>query len=150
MILYRTNDDENVINKRLVKITETEILLKGEIDLLNPLIPLKNYIDNVILKQANYCYIEQLKRYYFIKEVYQNTGERSILQLEIDVLETHKDAILSSYCSVYGKPKPNSYGIAKNVDTLNLKYSKIYGGVEFDKTPTLILSTIGEGWWLLE
>lgn len=92
---YSTVDGENVINKTLVKGVTIPINLKRDIDILNPVLVMTNKT-GVDYRKYNYCFIDTLNRFYFIRTVRQINGFLFHLELSCDVLETYKDKILAS------------------------------------------------------
>ena len=138
---YSTNDGENVINKTLVKGVTITIHLKRETDILNPVLTLTNGVD---YKQYNYCYIDFLNRYYFIRTVRQLNSILFHVELSCDVLETYKDKILGSNARFKRKIKEGDYYKA-NLDESNLQSSAM---LKSDVTISLvnqnfILTTLG-------
>lgn len=92
---YSTIDSENVINKTLVKGVTIPIKLKRDVDILSPVLVLTN-TTGVDYRKYNYCFIDALNRFYFIRTVRQINGFLFHLELSCDVLETYKDKILLS------------------------------------------------------
>lgn len=90
-IFYENKSDSRVVNKNLVEVTQKEILLKNENDLINPTIFLKN---SELDSNINYLYIERLNRYYFINSKNLGVGNTLSLNCHVDVLQSHKDKIL--------------------------------------------------------
>lgn len=138
---YSTDDGENVINKTLVKGVTITIHLKRETDILNPVLTLTNEVD---YKQYNYCYIDFLNRYYFIRTVRQLNSVLFHVELSCDVLETYKDKILSSKARFKRKIKAGDYYKAK-LDESNLQSIVTYKSVvAVDlKNRNYILSSLG-------
>lgn len=92
---YSTNDGENVINKTLSQGVTIPIYLKRETDILNPILSLTNKT-GINYHDFNYCYIDVLKRFYFIRTVRQLNSVLFHVELSCDVLETYKNDILAS------------------------------------------------------
>ena len=92
---YSTDDGENVINKTLLNGVTIPIQLKRETDILSPVLTLTNKT-GIDYTQFNYCYIDVLKRFYFVKTVKQLNSALFQLELSCDVLETYKEKILAS------------------------------------------------------
>lgn len=92
---YSTDDGENVINKTLSGGVTITIHLKRETDILNPLLTLTNKT-GIDYFQFNYCYIDVLKRFYFIRTVRKLNNALFHVELSCDVLETYKNKILTS------------------------------------------------------
>ena len=93
-----TNYSENFVIGKSISLLETvQCTIKDSLSVEKPILRLQ-YSGNI--KKVNYVYIEELKRYYFVKEKYTLTGERYELHCDIDVLESFKDSILSLLCIV--------------------------------------------------
>lgn len=140
MILYITNDADNVINKTLLTPVSIPLNLRREIDAVAPKIIVE--CDDDILSH-NYCSIVSLGRHYFIDNILNLGGKRWELSLRCDVLETYKDGILSSNARFLRNVKTGDYldvpldsSIRKNVDV----YRSDSG---FDGEQTMIITTIG-------
>lgn len=85
---YKTESENNRLEKVLTDKLAIEGKLKSDIDIINPVLLFK---DNV-LANYNYCYIPVLNRYYFLDkfEIINNTIH---VYLSIDVLMSFKDKI---------------------------------------------------------
>lgn len=89
--LLISTDDNRVINKsKITPVVTKECKIYGECDILNPEI-LLDY-DESILK-ANYCYISEWGRYYWLVNYRLNPGMICILELTCDVLNSWKPYI---------------------------------------------------------
>ena len=90
--LYKNQSDNNVIDKTLIN----ESLIKGisrtEINILQPIINVSNFNVN----NYNYCYIEELKRYYYITRFVINPDNTINIYCHIDVLMTYAADIRAS------------------------------------------------------
>lgn len=140
--LYISTDDENVINKEMVLQKKIEIKLKDNVDLISPIIILKDD-DSLNIMNCNYCYLNELKRYYFIRDIALMNGNMFKLILECDVIESFKDDILNSQCK-YNR-------IIKDGDFMEFPYDldlrkvvDIYeGSHELIGNKNIVISTIG-------
>lgn len=85
--LYQTSDDRRVVTKTLTAIaSNVTIVPKEQLDILTPRIRLAwntNYL------AANYMYISDLGRYYFISDMLLNTGHNIDIIGNVDVLMTY-------------------------------------------------------------
>lgn len=52
------------------------------------------YSENISIFDVNYIYIEEFKRYYFVKDINIINSKLFILSCECDVLDSHKDELL--------------------------------------------------------
>jgi hypothetical protein len=88
--IYNNNSNTNVLNKNITLVNTLDFSLKIDNSILQPVLILKNY------SSGNYCYIENFKRYYYITDIKLLTGGLYQLQLDIDVLMTYKDIIMTN------------------------------------------------------
>lgn len=90
VIFYNNLSNHNVVNKRLEEINKVQFNFKDQSSIINPSLLLKNY------KEGNYCYIEDIKRYYYITDI--DLLENGLFRIfcEIDVLMSYKDDIMNN------------------------------------------------------
>ena len=88
--IYNNNSNNNVLNKKITPVSELDFNLKTDNSIMQPILVLKNYV------KGNYCYIDELKRYYFINDVRLLTGGLYELHLDVDVLMTYKNEIINA------------------------------------------------------
>lgn len=87
------------------------------------------------LANSNYCYCEEMGRYYYIDDITLMTGNRIILHCSTDVLYTAKDGILNSpaWVSVSGaEPSADERLLNNNYPMLQ---SDLLQSWEFPSTP---------------
>lgn len=121
MILYNNYSESIKVNKSLVKIIELEGYLREQTSLINPSMIIElnpNNLDNTIVDDngiyvmyngvkitwnnfiynyvlaANYAYIEEFNRYYYISDVVSYRNDLWRIPLDVDVLMSYKDKIL--------------------------------------------------------
>lgn len=88
--VYNNKSNKNVVNKSLELIQEINFNFKDDSDITNPILILQSYTS------GNYCYIPDLKRYYYIDRIELMNGGFYKLYLEIDVLMSYKDVIIGA------------------------------------------------------
>ena len=88
--VYNNKSNKNVVNKKIEEVQEISFNFKDDSDITNPILILKSY------KSGNYCYIPELKRYYYIDKIDLMNGGVYKLYLEIDVLMSYKDEIMNA------------------------------------------------------
>ena len=113
--IYNNNSNTNVLNKNITLVNTLDFSLKTDNSILHPILILKNY------STGNYCYIEKFKRYYYITDIKLLTGGLYQLQLEVDVLMTYKDVIMTNPISTSKIVK-----IVNDIDFSNLYDFKQY------------------------
>lgn len=128
IILYNNTDDNRKMNKSLTAIKTISVRLKDDADIMHPIIELDGA--NLPLT-ANYCYIADFKRYYYINQRGIKIGRVLTLTLSVDVLMSFKDNINDSVVIArrsgtnYNKMLPDVIPIQAN---RNVLYRKFTGG----------------------
>lgn len=123
IIFYTNNSDSNELNKNINLITELQCNVnKDNLDVLSPILFL-SYFDIKELN-INYCYIEELNRYYFINSYTIEKNNLIKLQLETDVLMTFKNDILLS-SGIVKETKNNQNNFSSQFELLDTKQQKI-------------------------
>ena len=140
---YSTDDGENVINKTLSQGVTIPIHLKRETDILSPVLTLTNKT-GIDYHQFNYCYIDVLKRFYFIRTVRQLNSALFHVELSCDVLETYKDKILASKARFRRGIKTGDYYNASIDDSTKQTIYTYNGNVTISlNTQNYILTSLG-------
>lgn len=95
--LYTSTADPKIVNKTnyLTEIGSTSIIItpKASLDILNPVIDI-NYNANYIT--ANYAYISDFGRYYYVDSATVQIGQIITLSMSVDPLMSFKDDILGA------------------------------------------------------
>lgn len=142
LYLYNIQDSNNVINKTLENAYELDIILKRDVNIINPELILST-LDNIDYSNYNYAHIPELKRYYFIDQVINLNSKLWQLNLECDVLESFKNEILNSNAVFNRGIKSGDY-IESKVDLSS--YTQVekhisLNPIEYDEN--LIMITVG-------
>lgn len=141
LILSKTVDADNVINKTLTDSVTININLKRDIDVINPVLILLR-TPNVDFHDYNYCQISELQRYYFIRGVEILNDKMFSLNCECDYLETYKTEILSSVAKYKRKVGIGDYGEIELERTGRTTTSHYYSDVELESSDNSILSVL--------
>lgn len=88
---YHTSADRNVINKQISSVLSTTAELYDNTNILKP--ELKLAWDNIYATEANYFYIQEFNRYYFLDDIVAEPGGAARVKGEIDVLYTYRQSI---------------------------------------------------------
>lgn len=88
--LYKNYSDSIVVNKNIEPIKTVNAQFLQTTDIVHP-----NFIIDTVLT-CNYCYVEDLNRYYYVMDAIVLDGRRTQLICEVDVLMTYKPEILQS------------------------------------------------------
>lgn len=119
--IYNNDSNTNVVNKKITLVDTVNFNLKSDNSILQPILLIKKYT------KGNYCYIKEFNRYYYITDIKLLTGGLYQLQLEIDVLMSYKEFIMTQPITTSKDVK-----IANDVDFTNLydyeQYLLIIGG----------------------
>lgn len=95
--IYTNSTDKRYLNKNLKQIgSYSGLVAKDNLNILTPEIILTNVNNGIvpeIMGFANYCYIPNLLRYYYIVDKKLLTGQRISFSCMVDPIYTYKDAI---------------------------------------------------------
>ena len=91
VIFYKYNDIKNKINKTLENgLTVNDVVIQNDFDITSFELLIKNSDFN---SEYNYCYIQDLGRYYFIESVERMNGSIYKIRLSVDVLKSFSSQI---------------------------------------------------------
>lgn len=138
MTLYHTDDQANVINKNLLKLREVNIILREMVDEKSPVL----LVHDSTIANANYCYLESFKRYYFIDNIHRFNAHLVQVRLTSDLLMTYKDKIVSQDLLITATSKPSYYSTSLPIQaTTTKRISK--SDTTLSNDTSIILTTIG-------
>lgn len=141
IIFYKTVDDDSKVNKSIGELFSQPMVFKRDVDIIYPIILM--FVGSSDYKDVNYCYIEQLKRYYFVRSIQSINNNMIQLELEVDVLMTFKDEFLNSDCRLLRGIKTGDYYDGSLERNVNVEVTKHKSGKSFIDAETIILSTLG-------
>ena len=141
IIFYKNTAVNNVLDKTnfLTELETKNGLFYNNFDIVNSVLVVRNLNIN-----ANYCYIRELNKYFFIEnfEIVDNTKVK--ITLKLDVLNTYKTDIKNLYVTVHEKENANGY--INNRNTLydvRPNFEKIdFPNQIFDENGQIIMITI--------
>ena len=139
LILYKTTDPRNKLNKTLTAGKEILINLKRDDSKENPRIKISN---TNLTDNYNYAYIEVFDRYYFINSITQLNYSLSELEFETDLLSTYKDIVLASTGLVSHAIQEGDYRLTNPKTTDNYEMDLFNSDVELSNDNTILLTTI--------
>ena len=91
VIFYKYNDIKNKINKTLENgLTVNDVVIQNDFDITAFELLIK---DTNFNSDYNYCYIQDLERYYFIESVERMNGTIYKIRLSVDVLKSFSTQI---------------------------------------------------------
>lgn len=140
--LFKTDDSDNVINKTLTNKLNITINLKRDVDIISPHLIIRN-TQAININAFNYCQIEELNRFYFIRSINNMGGNLWEVICECDVLETYKTDIISSRARYYRNLKTGDY-VQGNIDISTLKTITKHNSTKgLEDGTAIIMTTIG-------
>lgn len=152
--LYINKSDVRALNKNITLLSEANVILKDSTDIMRPIIQLASA---ELPPGANYCYIPDFKRYYFISAQNIQPGKLLQIRLDVDVLMSFKDEVNSAQVvAVKSSNKFNRY-LTDDIPTLNMQnnifkaFTPFQGLLPFDSgavngaTPCILLTVLKGG-----
>ena len=140
--LFHTLDNDNVINKTLTLIHTMRIKLKDTVSIVNPSLILSE-VAGVNYFRCNYCYLSEFNRYYFIRDVEVMNTKNYKLQLEVDVLESFKNDILSSHAEIKRPLQKGDFVYINNIIDVRKEIDIYESATALINEKNVVLSTIG-------
>ena len=142
LVLYKNTSPDNTLNKVLTDGTVFNINFKGEVDIINPTIPLVR-LTGLDYREFNYAEIVELGRFYFIDAVESTNARIETLTLRTDVLATYKDDIINSSSNYRRAIKMGDYGEFTPNFSEETTVTNYFSDVELESSNDYILSTLG-------
>ena len=139
LILYKTTDPRNKLNKTLTAGKEIIINLKRDDSKENPRIKISN---TNLTDNYNYAYIEVFDRYYFINSITKLNFSLSELEFETDLLSTYKDIVLASKGLISHAIQEGDYRLTNPKTGDNYEMELFNSDVELTNNNTILLTTI--------
>ena len=140
--LYITEDSDTVMNKDLTLIATFDIQMRDTQNVSAPILILGE-IAGVDLKTVNYAYIDEFKRYYFIRTITVGQNNIYTLTMECDVIETYKEDILNSSALISRRVAAGDYGDMAVSSEVRKEVEVFKSTRGFNEDKTIILSTVG-------
>lgn len=123
-IIFYTNESlNNTLNKNIAEKLNIDVTFKNDFDLVSPVFLMSNIDFNK--DNINYCYIEELKRFYFISSWSLIRNDLIQVSLQTDYLMTYKDVILNATGEIIETENKNLY-TGKLKTTPILKEKSLY------------------------
>ena len=140
--LYITEDSDTVMNKDLTLIATFDIQMRDTQNVSAPILILGE-IAGVDLKTVNYAYIDEFKRYYFIRTITVGQNNIYTLTMECDVIETYREDILNSSALISRRVAAGDYGDMAVSSEVRKEVEVFKSSRGFNENKTIILSTVG-------
>lgn len=148
--LYKSTAEPNRLNKTsfLTQLASyTGAVARQNLSIMNPLLVLQESIANI--KDANYCYISDFGRYYYIREKTCDANGLYTLVLNIDVLMSYKTDILlqkgivSKQEGIYNMYLPSDVPSEVRPLVTTVKMNPVSTGGFTNQSDTYVLLAIG-------
>lgn len=139
LILYKTADPRNKIEKTLTGGKKILITLKRDESKETPRIKVSN---SQLSDNYNYAYIDTFERYYFINSTTKLNYSLSELELETDLLTTYKTSVLASTGLISHAIQEGDYRLTNPKTSDNFEMELFESDVELEKSNTILLTTI--------
>ena len=139
LILYKTTEPRNKLNKTLTAGKEILINLKRDEPKENPRIKISN---SNLTDNYNYAYIEVFDRYYFINSITKLNFSLSELEFETDLLSTYKDTVLASTGLISHAIQEGDYRLTNPKTSDNYEMELFESDTELTTNNTILLTTI--------
>ena len=97
VILYNTTSDNRVLSKNISLIKEIDAELKDANNVISPTLKIQRFEG---WKKVNYIYIESFNRYYYVNTIKQLLGNTLLLDCNVAVLMSNKNAIRNLTCII--------------------------------------------------
>ena len=105
VIFYKYNGIKNKINKTLADgLTVNDVVIQNDFDITDFELLIKNSNYN---QEYNYCYIQDLGRYYFIESIERMNGTIYKIRVTVDVLKSFSSQIESINAIIVKSENPN-------------------------------------------
>ncbi len=132
--LYKNTSENSDVQKHLTDMFEIKGTTRVAIDILKPVIDVAGLNAN----EYNYCYIIELKRYYYIENTVIATNGICRLTMRVDVLMSYIDDIRASSGLITKQREYNPYFGEYDVESKTIKQRYDFRDV-FDKTGEFVL-----------
>ena len=119
VIFYKYNGIKNKINKTLENgLTVNDVIIQNDFDITNFDLLIKNTTFN---SEYNYCYIQDLGRYYYIDSVEKMNGTIYKIRVSVDVLKSFSTQIenINAIITKSENPDDNFVDCEKSVNYTN-------------------------------
>lgn len=103
--LYKNSSENNDVSKTLTDEHRVTGYSRVVVDMLNPVIELAG----IEVNSYNYCYVQELNRYYYIENINISPNGVYRLSMRIDVLMTYRDDIMASHGLITKNREYNPY-----------------------------------------
>lgn len=129
LALYENKSDEIVLDKNITTLATYNGYMKNESSILNPVIRIEGAFNIGNLVNANYMYLPDYRRYYYVTDILQIRANLVEITGRVDVLMSFKDEI--KLCSGIVKKNANEYNLYLDDGSLKVYQNKLIITKEF-------------------
>lgn len=129
LALYENKSDEIVLNKNITTLATYNGYMKNESSILNPVVRIEGAFNIGNLVNANYMYLPDYRRYYYITDITQIRANLVEITGRVDVLMSFKDEI--RLCSGIVRKNAKEYNLYLDDGTLKVYQNKLIITKEF-------------------
>ncbi len=138
--LYKNSSENNDVQKTLSNETVIQGFSRVPVDILSPVIDLAGIEANTF----NYCYVEELKRYYYIENMTLSPNGITRLSMRVDVLMSYRKDILASQGVITKNREYNPYTGDYDVESrYHLEKHEFENGFDFNNGDFVIVAMRG-------
>lgn len=140
---YKNLSDKRALSKNTTQLESVSAIIKDDCDILNPTLEVVSFSG---LAAANYMYIAEWNRYYFIDRITVSRGQRALISGHVDVLSTYKNTILNCSAVVSRQQSKGNYYLNDPVyKTRQYKITTVqeFPNEKFTRDGSLILAVAG-------
>lgn len=140
---YKNLSDKRALSKSLTQLESVTAIMKDDCDILSPTLEVSSFSS---ISQANYMYIPNWGRYYYVDHITVSRGQRVIISAHVDVLMTYKSGILGCSAVVSRQQSKGNYYLNDPVyKTRQYKITTVqeFPNEMFTRDGSLILAVAG-------
>ena len=154
---YNISDDKRVVDKHANSGTAigdaVGIEVISKLSIINPVVEIAN---NSSFWAANYAYISDLGRYYYVDDISLNTAQRMIVSMTVDVLKTYAAQIRGCTATVLRSSsthggRPTEYTDSKlpvfpsNQIITSIELPEVNNELDTNGNWSYLLTVVGDG-----
>ena len=138
--LFKNSSENNDVSKTLTDEHKVTGYSRVVVDMLNPVIELAG----IEVNSYNYCYVQELNRYYYIENINISPNGVYRLSMRIDVLMTYRDDIMASHGLITKNREYNPYTGDVDVESrYTLEKHEFENGFDFSNGDFVLVTMRG-------
>lgn len=141
VVMCKTDNPLNHINKTFYDLTNMVLKLKSDFDIYNPSIVISGVVSD--LEEFNYFKFTDLERYYYVRDTEIINNKLLKFNLVCDVLETYKPDILNSTAILKRKLKPDDVQTIDILTSNGFDVEKVDSNVTLNEERVNVMAVLG-------